>query len=87
MRTILTRIATLGVAGVIAFGTLASASAATRHKHRAAHPAQQEMVGQDVQLAPRGTTAVPSAAWQGPYGCVEDEGYGRYTSCDQSGAQ
>ena len=73
MRSIWTRLATFGVAGVIALGTVASASAATQHKRRAAPVAQDqqvqqdEMVGQDVQLAPRNNwQPVPPASWQGP---------------------
>jgi hypothetical protein len=84
MRSLLTHIATFGVAGVIALGTIATASAATHHKR---HAAQDEMIGQDVQLAPRNNwRAVPPASWQGPYGCVTDEGYGRYDACDVGGA-
>jgi hypothetical protein len=88
MRSIWTRVAAFGVAGAIALGTIASASAAPRDKRQAAPApaAQDEMIGQDVQLAPRGNwQAVPPSAWQGPYGCVTDEGYGRYSSCDQGG--
>jgi hypothetical protein len=89
MRSIWTRIATFGVAGVIALGTVASASAATHHKRHAAPVApatQDEIVGSDVQLAPRNNwSAVPPSSWQGPYGCVTDEGYGRYGSCDAGG--
>ena len=90
MRSIWTRLAACGVAGVIALGTIASASAATHHKRHpapAAPAAQDEMVGQDVQLAPRNNwQPVPHASWQGPYGCVTDEGYGRYDACDVGGA-
>jgi hypothetical protein len=86
MRSIWTRVATCGVAGVIALGTIASASAATHHKRHAAPAAQDEMVGQDVQLAPRNNwQPVPPTNLQGPYGCVTDEGYGRFSSCDQGG--
>lgn len=86
MRSIWTRVATLGVAGVIALGTIASASAATHHKRHVAPAAQDEMVGQDVQLAPRTNWQVPPSSSQGPYGCVTDEGYGRYDACDVGGA-
>lgn len=87
MRSLLTHIATIGVAGAIALGAVASASAATHHKRRAAPVAQDQMTGSDVQLAPRNNwQAVPPASWQGPYGCVTDEGYGRYETCDMGGA-
>ena len=95
MRSTWTRVAAFGIAGAIALGTVASASAATRNKRQAAPaPAaqdemigqQDQMIGQDVQLAPRGNwQAVPPSALQGPYGCVTDEGYGRYSACDQGG--
>jgi hypothetical protein len=85
MRSLLTHIATLGVAGAIALGAVGSASAATHHKRRAP-VAQDQMTGQDVQLAPRNIwQAVPPASQQGPYGCVTDEGYGRYDACDIGG--
>lgn len=87
MRTIWTSIATFGVAGVIALGTVGSASAASKHRHRAAPVAQEEMLGQDVQLTPRTNwQAVPPASLQGRYGCATDEGYGRYDACDVGGA-
>jgi hypothetical protein len=44
------------------------------------------MVGSDVQLAPRSNWQAPPSALQGPYGCVTDEGYGRYDACDLGGA-
>ena len=84
MRSLLTPIATFGVAAAIALGAVATASAATHHKRHAAPVAQDQMTGQDVQLAPRNTwQAVPPSTQQGPYGCVTDEGYGRYAACDQ----
>jgi hypothetical protein len=30
-------------------------------------------------------SAVPPSAYQQPNGCFTDEGYGRYTSCEQGG--
>jgi len=87
MRSILTRLATFGVAGAIALSAVATASAATHHRRHAAPVAQDQMIGSDVQLAPRNTLqAVPPASWQGPYGCVTDEGYGRYNACDAGGS-
>jgi hypothetical protein len=87
MRSLLTSLATFGVAGAIALGAVASASAATHHKRHAAPAAQDQMIGSDVQLAPRTNwQAVPPSSVQGPYGCVTDEGYGRYDACDVGGA-
>jgi hypothetical protein len=83
MRSLLNHIAMFGVAGAIALGAVGSASAASHHKRHAAPVAQDQMIGSDVQLAPRNTwQSVPPASLQGPYGCVTDEGYGRYDACD-----
>jgi|EndMetStandDraft_2_1072991.scaffolds.fasta_scaffold73425_1 hypothetical protein len=84
MRSILTRLATLGVAGILAASALAPASAATRHKRTAAPPeAQGEVVEPSAAIHARPDwSPVPSAAWQAPNACVSDEGYGRYSSCD-----
>ena len=85
MRSILTRIATVGAAGLIAVSALAPASAATRHKRAA--PVQTEssadVVGLPVHPA---WSPIPSAVYQVPNGCFTDEGYGRYTSCEAGGS-
>ena len=60
----------------------ASASAATRHKHRAArvpHVAAQTYPV-PVQRGPR-----VGPTWSGPNQCWTDEGYGRYAPCDGGG--
>jgi len=86
MRSIWTAIATGGVVSVIAFGTAASAFAASHSKRHAAAATQDEMIDRSVQLAPRNVwSAVPPASWPGAYGCVTDEGYGRYGACDAGG--
>ena len=83
MRSILTRIAILSAAGLIAASAIAPASAATRHKRA---PAQSESVDQNAQLSIRPDwSPIPSAVYQAPNGCFTDEGYGRYTSCEQGG--
>lgn len=85
MNSIVTRIAALGVAGVVAVSMIAPASAATRHKHTAA-PVQAAPSADMTGLAPHPDwSPVPAAAYQSPNSCVSDEGYGRYSSCDQSG--
>src|ERR671929_62882 len=45
------------------------------------------MVGADVTGLPvhPAWSPVPSAAYQAPNQCFTDEGYGRYTSCEQGG--
>ena len=85
MRSTLTRIATLGAAGLIAVSALAPASAATRHKRAA--PVQTESSA-DVVVLPvhPAWSPIPSAVYQVPNGCFTDEGYGRYTSCEAGGS-
>lgn len=84
MRSILTRCVLLAAAGLIAATALDPASAATRHKRAA--PAQIESSADVAGLPIRPDwSPVPSTAWQAPNTCVTDEGYGRYTACDQGG--
>ena len=73
MRSILT----LAVAGLITAAALAPASAAPKHKRhlRAEAPAAQRI--EPVEAAP--------PVYQMPNGCWSDEGYGRFSSCDEGG--
>ena len=83
MRSMLTRFAMLAAAGLIAAAALDPASAATRHKRAA--PSQTEAVeGSALPIRPDWSPQ-PNAVWQAPNTCVTDEGYGRYTACDQGG--
>jgi len=70
----------VAIAGVIALSALSPASAATRHKQAAA----QGVYGADTVTAPvasrPGAFGAPVSNWFN--GCVSDEGYGRYSSCD-----
>lgn len=84
MRSITTRIAVLGIAGVIAAGAIAPASAAARAK-RAPAPAQSEFIDQSTQVSARPQVYGPQGIWRSQNDCVSDEGYGRYSSCDQGG--
>lgn len=85
MRSILTPVATLAIAGIIAASALAPASAATRHKRQATPPAQSEY-SDTMQVAPvAARPGVPSTVYDQPYACFTDEGYGRFASCDQAG--
>jgi len=77
MRSILFRLAVAGIVGAIAASTVIPASAATRHKRA---PAQSEIVNEPVAARPSQTN-VPSIFGRGD--CVSDEGYGRYSYCDQ----
>jgi hypothetical protein len=77
MRSILSRVAIAGLAGVLAASALTPATAATRHKRT---PAQTETVSQPAAARPEAAN-VPSIFMRGD--CVSDEGYGRYSFCDQ----
>ena len=84
MRSILSCLAVAGMVGVLAAGAIAPASAATKHK-RATTPqpaASGDVVGLPIHPA---WSPVPSAVYQAPNECFTDEGYGRYTACDQGG--
>ena len=84
MHSIVTRIATVGIAAIIAASAIAPASAATRSKRAA--PAQTapsaDVVGLPIHPA---WSPLPGAGYQEPFGCVTDEGYGRYTPCEPGG--
>ena len=84
MHSIVTRIATVGVAAVIAASAIAPASAATRHKRAA--PAQTksstDVVGLPIHPA---WSTVPGGVYRMPNDCFTDEGYGRYTTCEAAG--
>jgi len=84
MRSIFSRVVIVGVAGIIVASAIAPASAAARHKRAA--PAQTESSA-DVMGLPLhpAWSPVPSAVYQAPNQCFTDEGYGRYTSCEQGG--
>jgi len=82
MRSILSRLAIAGIAGVLAVSALTPAMAATKHK-RAAPPqaaTSGDVVGLPIHPA---WSPVPSAIYQTPNECFSDEGYGRYSVCDQ----
>ena len=81
MRSILT----LTLAGLIAATTLAPASAATKHKRKAAPVQTEESLGAWQQTPVAARPVVPGIVYQQPNECFTDEGYGRYASCDQAG--
>ncbi len=74
MRSILT----LAVAGFVAVAAIAPASAAPKHKR---HVRAEAPVAQRVD--PVDTVAPP--IFQTPNACWSDEGYGRFSSCDEGG--
>lgn len=75
MRSILT----LATAGLIAATALAPASAATKHKR---HVRTEAPVAQRVGPV---EAAAPPAVFQTPNACWSDEGYGRFSPCDEGG--
>ena len=86
MRSILSRLAVAGMVGVLAVSAMAPASAATKQKRAAptqpAASASGDIVGLPIHPA---WSPVPAAVYQAPNDCFTDEGYGRYTACDQGG--
>jgi hypothetical protein len=74
MRSILT----MAVAGLIAAAAVAPASAATKHKRQARTdaPVSQRVLPMDAAAPP---------IYQTPNACWSDEGYGRFSSCDEGG--
>ena len=74
MRSILT----LAVAGLIAASALAPASAATKHKRQARTEAPVAQRVEPVEAAAPPVYQTPNACWS-------DEGYGRFSSCDEGG--
>lgn len=89
MRSLLSRLALVGVVGVLAVSAIAPASAATRH--RAPAPiATSETTMNEAPVAARDYGSgynQTGPVWRGPNECFTDEGYGRFTSCDIGGSQ
>lgn len=84
MRSILSRLAVAGMVGVLAASAVAPASAAPKQKRVA--PAQPAASGDVVGLPIHPAwSPVPAAVYRAPNDCFTDEGYGRYTPCDQGG--
>lgn len=84
MRSILSRLAVAEMVGVLTASAIASASAATKQKR--ATPAQPAASGDVVGLPIHPAwSPIPSAVYQAPNDCFTDDGYGRYTACDQGG--
>ena len=85
MRSILSRLAVAGMVGLLAASAIAPASAAAKQKRAAlSQPpaASGDVIGLPVHPA---WSPVPPAVYQAPNDCFTDEGYGRYTACDQGG--
>jgi type II secretory pathway pseudopilin PulG len=73
MRSFATRLAIIGIAGLLAAASIVPASAAARQKRAAPAQARSEQ------------TARPPAAQAQPAPCLLDEGYGRLRSCASGG--
>ncbi len=80
MRSIFTRLAFAGLAGALAVGAAAPASAAAHHKRA---PVQEGFIDQPV--AGRPDQPNTNNVWRMQNDCVSDEGFGRYSSCDGGG--
>jgi len=87
MRSILTRFAFLGIAGVIAAGAIVPASAATRHRAPAPNALSEPYLNEAPVAARALGYTQTGPVWRGPNECFTDEGYGRFTSCDAGGSQ
>jgi hypothetical protein len=75
---------TIAIAGFIAASAV-PASAATHHK-RAAAPVQSEYSTEALRSSPVAAHPdAPAYVQQQPNACFSDEGYGRYSPCDQAG--
>lgn len=74
MRSILT----LAVAGLIAAAAVMPASAATKHKR---HVRTEAPMAQRIDPA----EAAARPVYQTPNACWSDEGYGRFSACDEGG--
>ena len=73
MRSILT----LAVAGFVAVAAIAPASAAPKHKRHVRAEAAATQRVEPSEVAP--------PVYQTPNACWSDEGYGRFSSCDEGG--
>jgi len=77
MRSAFSNLAIIGVTAALVASAIAPASAATRHKRT---PVTAETTTQPL-AAPAAPSIVPRVFQQNE--CVSDEGYGRYSLCDQ----
>ena len=87
MRSIFSRFAMLGIAGVLAASAIVPASAATRHRAPAPAASTEQYVNEAPVAARVPGDNQTGPIWRGPNECFTDEGYGRFTSCDAGGAQ
>jgi hypothetical protein len=72
------------IAGFIAASAIVPASAATHHKRTA--PVQSEYSTEGLQNAQAAAhPGAPAYVLRQPNACFSDEGYGRYSPCDQAG--
>jgi hypothetical protein len=87
MRSILSRLALIGFAGVLAASAVVPASAATRHRAPAPNAVSEPYMNEAPVAAREPGYTQTGPVWRGPNECFTDEGYGRFTSCDAAGPQ
>ena len=73
---------TLAVAGALALSAASPTFAASKKRHVAP---PSDATEQSAPVAWRGEQMAPVSTWRAPPGCVVDEGYGRFSSCDEGG--
>lgn len=87
MRSILSRLAFIGLAGVLAASAIAPASAATRHRAPAPAASSEPYMNESPVAGRDPAYTQTGPVWRGPNECFTDEGYGRFTPCDAGGSQ
>ena len=93
MRSPLTRFAFLGMVGALAISAIVPVSAATRLRAPAptASGESNSSYASFMTEAPVAGRALgdnqTGPIWRGPNECFTDDGYGRFTPCDVSGAR
>lgn len=68
-------------AAVLTVSFTADADAKSKQRKRTAKPAQQWSTS-GLHQQPARMIEVKPGLWISSYGCITDEGYGRYNSCD-----
>ena len=69
------------LAAALAVSFVADADAKSKQRKRTAKPTQQWSTS-GLHQQPARMIEVKPGVWISSYGCITDEGYGRYNSCD-----
>jgi hypothetical protein len=75
----------LAIAAAAALATATTAAAASKHHHRYARHARAGVAAPapNSSFAPARMIEARPGVWISSYGCIQDEGYGRWTYCGQ----